>query len=149
MGKRKVAFILGLLILIPSTYWLASPLFINVRVNETVSLASGVRLTSIATGTFRDADSFHRTSGTAALLQVTNGTRLIQLTDFKTTNGPDLYVYLATDTAARDAVNLGPMKGNIGDQYYSLPASTDLTRYNYVLIWCRTFSVLFGSAQLA
>ena len=68
---------------------------------------------------------------------------------FQSTNGPDLYVYLATDKGASDIVNLGRLKGNIGNQNYPIPDGTDLTRYNTVLIWFKPFSGPFGSAQLS
>ena len=73
----------------------------------------------------------------------------LRLENFKATNGPDLYVYLATDKSTSDFVNLGRLKGNIGNQNYAIPAETNLTKYNTALIWCKAFSVLFGSAQLA
>ena len=73
----------------------------------------------------------------------------VRLENFKATNGPDLYVYLATDKSTSDIVNLGRLKGNIGNQNYAIPAGTNLTKYNNALIWCKAFSVLFGSAQLA
>ena len=46
-------------------------------------------------------------------------------------------------------VELGPMKGNIGDQNYEIPATVDLASYRTVTIWCKRFSVNFGSAPLA
>lgn len=57
-------------------------------------------------------------------------------------------VYLATNTQASDYIDLGPLKGNIGNQNYQLPLDIDLLKYNNVLVWCRAFSVLFGNAQL-
>ena len=83
------------------------------------------------------------------LLLLDDGTSAIRLENFKVTNGPDLYVYLATDRSASDIVNLGRLKGNIGNQNYPIPAGTDLARDNSVLIWCKAFSVPFGSAQSA
>ena len=35
------------------------------------------------------------------------------------------------------------------NQNYNIPSEIDLTKYNTVLIWCRPFSVLFSSAELA
>ena len=64
------------------------------------------------------------------------------------TNGPDLYVYLATDKSTSDFVDLGKLKANNGNQNYEVPEGTDLTKYDTVLIWCKSFSVLFGSADL-
>jgi hypothetical protein len=71
------------------------------------------------------------------------------LENLKATNGPDLYVYLSADKDASDIVNLGRLKGNIGNQNYEIPAGTDLSKYNTVLIWCKAFSTLFGSAKLS
>jgi hypothetical protein len=93
-------------------------------------------------------DGIHNAEGLAKVITLSNESAVLRLENFKATNGPDLYVYLATDKSASDIVNLGRLKGNIGNQNYLIPAGTDLTKYNTVLIWCRAFSVLFGSAQL-
>ena len=76
------------------------------------------------------------------------GSNVLRLENLHVTNGPDLYVYLATDESASDFVSLGKLKANNGNQNYDIASETDLTRYNTVLIWCRPFSVLFGSAEL-
>ena len=137
------------MVLTPIVYWLASPLFINVKVNERLEGIVGQQFVIVATGTFVNGDDFHKTSGVATILRSSNGTRIASFTDFKTINGPDLFVYLTTDASAKDVVDLGRLKGNVGDQHYQLPSDVDLTHYKYVLIWCRSFSVLFGSAQLS
>jgi hypothetical protein len=93
-------------------------------------------------------DGFHNAEGVAKIIQLANGTDILRLENFKATNGPDLYVYLSTDKTNADIVNLGRLKGNIGNQNYLIPAGTDITKYNTALIWCRAFSVIFGSAQL-
>lgn len=92
-------------------------------------------------------DGIHNAEGVAKVIAL-DGTNVLRLENFKATNGPDLYVYLATDRSGSDIVNLGRLKGNIGNQNYPIPAGTDLAKYNTVLIWCKAFSVLFGSAQL-
>jgi hypothetical protein len=48
-----------------------------------------------------------------------------------------------------DFVDLGNLKGNVGDQNYEVPAGTDLSRYDTVVIWCVRFSANFGDAVLA
>ena len=93
-------------------------------------------------------DGFHNAEGVAKIIQLADGTDILRLENFKATNGPDLYVYLSTDKTNADIVNLGRLKGNIGNQNYLVPAGTDITKYNTALIWCRAFSVIFGSAQL-
>jgi len=80
----------------------------------------------------------------------------LRLEDFATDNGPDLFVYLVADTTADgpestfddDFVNLGSLRGNIGDQNYEIPDDVDVTRYNTVVIWCSRFSSAFGAADL-
>jgi Electron transfer DM13 len=73
---------------------------------------------------------------------------VLRLEDLIVTNGPDLYVYLSTDKSASDFVDLGRLKANIGNQNYPIPDGTDLAKYDTALIWCKAFSVLFGSADL-
>lgn len=99
----------------------------------------------------------HETSGIATIYRLEDGRRVLRLTQFATSNGPDVRVYLVAaddvqdEEAAKRAgfVDLGELKGNIGDQNYDVPANLDLTRYRAVSIWCRRFSVNFGAAPLA
>jgi len=101
-------------------------------------------------GNFVDAgDGFHKAEGVAKVINLADGRTFLRLENLKATNGPDLYVYLSTDKDASDIVNLGRLKGNIGNQNYEIPAGTDLSKYNTVLIWCKAFSTLFGSAKLS
>ena len=66
--------------------------------------------------------------------------RFVTLTGFDTSPGPDLRVRVGPDD-----VDLGALKGNRGDQQYSVPSGTRVTS---VEIWCRAFSARFGSAEL-
>src|ERR671925_498194 len=93
-------------------------------------------------------DGIHNAEGLAKVIVLDEGNSILRLENFRATNGPDLYVYLSTDKSASDFVSLGRLKGNIGNQNYEIPEGTELSKYDTVLIWCRTFSVLFGSAEL-
>lgn len=94
-------------------------------------------------------DGIHNAEGRVVVIPLgDDGRSILRLEDFKSTNGPDLYVYLSTDKAASDFVNLGRLKGNMGNQNYEIPEGTDLEKYDTVLIWCKAFSVLFGSAEI-
>jgi electron transfer DM13 len=105
--------------------------------------------TSLITGEFIGVnDGIHNAEGLAKVIQLDDASMILRLENFKATNGPDLYVYLATDNSASDFLNLGRLKGNIGNQNYDIPEGTDYSRYDTVLIWCKAFSVLFGSAEL-
>jgi hypothetical protein len=79
------------------------------------------------------------------------GRRVLTLTGFATCARPDLRVRVlpgaGTDGGARDAVDVGALKGNRGDQQYRLPAGVGAGGLT-VVVWCRAFSALFGSARL-
>lgn len=109
--------------------------------------------TVIATGTFMDADNFHKGSGSATLYTLADGSNVVRLEDFEVTNGPDLHVLLSTsdDPAADlgDYLDLGSLKGNVGNQNYDIPAGVDVSRYRSVIIYCDPFHVLFASASFS
>jgi hypothetical protein len=98
----------------------------------------------------------HQTKGTATIHELPDGKRVLRLTDFTTSNGPQLHIYLvAAEDAKDDAtvkkagfIDVAPLKGNVGDQNYELPADVDLGKYQAVTIWCQRFSVNFGTAPL-
>ena len=94
-------------------------------------------------------DGIHNAEGYAKILTLSDGSQILRLEDFRSTNGPDVHLYLSTDKQASDFVDLGRLKANNGDQNYQIPIDTDFNKYKYVLIWCQPFSVLFGSAQLS
>ncbi len=90
-----------------------------------------------------------------AVLKLGDGRRFLRLDDLRTSNGPDLFVYLSVTPAdgQRDIfddnfVSLGRLKGNQGNQNYEIAAGVDLRRYQSVVIWCRRFTYAFGAAPL-
>jgi Electron transfer DM13 len=109
------------------------------------------RLKNVRLARGRFASGEHATRGTATVVRLVNGRRYLTLTSFSTSPGPDLRVRLASsrtlDGGVADAVDLGALKGNRGDQQYRLPMTADL-RGRAVVIWCRAFSARFGSAVL-
>lgn len=161
--KRR-AWIVGLVALAGVAWYLFRPelLFVNKRVNEGLVTASASTAagdvaaspTSILSGQFHSVA--HETKGTAAVHQLGGGRRVLRLTDFATSNGPDVRVYLIAASDASDDetvtksgyLELGKLKGNQGDQNYEIPAGTDLTKYHAVTIWCARFNVNFATAPL-
>jgi hypothetical protein len=93
-------------------------------------------------------DGIHNAEGIAKIIPLKDNNNILRLEGLMATNGPDLYVYLATDKSATDFVDLGRLKANNGNQNYNIPLGTDLSKYDTVLLWCKAFSVLFGSAEL-
>lgn len=144
------------LLLVGGAAWYAfrpERLFINQKVNEQFPTASAAT-NQLATGQFHSGA--HETKGMATVLQLADGKKTLRLTNFATSNGPDVHVYLVAapdakdnDTVSKaDSIDLGSLKGNIGDQNYELPANADLAKYRSVTIWCKRFSVNFGTAPL-
>lgn len=117
--------------------------------SSTMTTSAGVN-NSIVSGSFIGVnDGIHNAEGVAKIIPLKEGdANILRLENLKVTNGPDLYVYLSTDKSASDFVSLGKLKANNGNQNYNIPTGTDLTKYNKVLIWCKAFSVLFGSVEL-
>ncbi len=94
----------------------------------------------------------HPTEGIAAIVEE-GDTRTLTLTGFRTDPGPDLYVYVVPGQTSGERVDggerLGRLKGNVGNQQYTLPPGLDVADGATVVIWCRAFSVSFGAAELA
>ena len=105
----------------------------------------------LAQGSFIDGDTLHRGSGEASVLRLADGALVLRLSDFMVTNGPALHVYLTADEdggTERGFVDLGPLKGNRGNQNYDIPEEVEISQYKGVAIWCVPFGVLFSSARL-
>jgi hypothetical protein len=107
----------------------------------------------LATGTFVSRE--HETVGTARVVRLPDGQTVVRLEGFETSNGPALFVYLSQNAAGGeeaafddDFVDLGALKGNVGDQNYAVPAGVDATGYVSVVIWCDRFDAAFGAADL-
>jgi hypothetical protein len=79
-------------------------------------------------------DGIHNADGIAKVVPLQDGNNILRLENLQVTNGPDLYVYLATDISASDFVSLGKLKANNGNQNYDISSETDLTKYDTVLI---------------
>ena len=123
----------------------------NTTIDETMTMninQSTPNTTGLIGNFIGVGDGIHKAEGLAKILTLSNGSQILRLEDFRSTNGPDVHLYLSTDKQASDFIDLGRLKANIGNQNYQIPLDTDLNKYKYVLIWCQPFSVLFGSAQL-
>ncbi len=133
--------------------WLGRSQFVDDVVDESVAKAStnsGNML--VAEGAFEPVA--HSVRGTARVIRTARGPQVLTLTGFEVDNGPDLRVYLVegparTEEEVREFEDLGALKGNKGDQQYSLPSGTTLDGERTVVIWCRAFSVSFARASLS
>jgi hypothetical protein len=125
------------------------PITIKQQEQQSNATTTTTTTSKIITGSFIGAgDGFHNAEGSAKVIPLGDGNSILRLENFKSTNGPNVHLYLATDKSASNFIDLGKLKANNGNQNYNIPHGTDLAKYNMALIWCKDFSVLFGSAQL-
>jgi hypothetical protein len=160
MTQRNIMIGAGVIVLMIAWYaFRPELLFINKTVNEEFPGGAAVALIEkgplpLTKGNFKSLA--HNTKGLASIYQLPDGKRALRLTQFETSNGPDVHVYLTAaevekgSDAIKEAgfIDLGSMKGNQGDQNYDIPADTDLSKYKNVTIWCARFGVNFGQAAL-
>lgn len=147
--KIKYAVIgISAAVVIAVAYYTLSPLFISVRVDEALPQAAQQPQNVFADSAAAVEGTLgHPASGTARIVHA-DGRAYLRYEDFKTINGPDLYVYLAKDPDAKEFVNLGRIRATEGNINYEIPEGVDPRDYPYALTWCKAFSVLFNSAKL-
>ena len=163
MKTKHVILILIGVIVLAVAYYLISPLFINVRVDE--ASPEGASSPEIATDSGDGTEEImssedvstkpmqiegtpgHPASGTARIVTA-DGKSYLRYENFKTINGPDIFIYLSKDIEATEFVNLGRVRATEGNINYEIPQEVDPRDYPYALVWCRAFSELFNSAKL-
>ncbi len=169
MNKSIIVAIIVAAIAVPVGVYAASPLFTSTTIDEPAPVTDDRMMEDKSgqdaamadknddammaekdlAGSFSGAgDGIHNAAGIAKVIYLEGESDVLRLEDFSVTNGPDLYVYLATDSQASDFVDLGRLKANNGNQNYEIPEGTDLSKYNTVVVWCKQFSVYFGGAEL-
>ena len=148
----QVAIFLGIVLVAFVLVWFQpQKAFIDQAVEE--EMMPGDFQTLLA-GDFIPID--HDVTGKAELLaDLTTQERVIRLSEFETSNGPDLFVYLSpsppdasNEDFAKNFVDLGRLKGNVGNQNYVVPEGTNFQTHSTVVIWCRRFTVAFAAAAL-
>ncbi|MDP6453535.1 MAG: DM13 domain-containing protein [SAR202 cluster bacterium] len=123
--------------------------------SESAGAMAGAEVTR--SGEFTDADRFHKGSGDGTIYTLSDGSTLLRLEDFRVTNGPDLRVILSPNPNPQNSsevledgyIEVGKLKGNIGNQNYPLPAGIDPLTFNSVVIYCKPFKVVFSVASLS
>jgi hypothetical protein len=164
MKNRTLLLVLAVIALVGGWYaFRPEKLFIHTSVNESLpsmpasaaAMTTDTEPTVLASGMFHSGA--HETAGKAAIYRLADGTRVLRFTDFHTSNGPDVNVYLVAADDAKDNetvtkagfISLGSIKGTMGDQNYPIPDDLDLAKYRAVTVWCKRFSVNFGTAPLS
>ena len=155
--KKLILTAIGIPVL-AAAWWAFRPekLWINQKVDEAAPFTSAGDPQPLYTGTLEG--KAHQTSGRATIYAAPGGKQYVRLTDFMTSNGPDVHVLLARAEdpslnqeivkGGLDSVELGALKGNQGDQNYDVQSSVDLQKYDAVVIYCERFHAVFGVARL-
>lgn len=157
MKKKWRIVLLALVIALIAAWYAFRPerLVVSRRVHEQFPTAQGgPSAQTLVSGAFHGVA--HPTEGSATVYRLGDGSRILRFTSFKTWNGPDVHVYMVAADDAKDNesvkragfIDLGTIKGNIGDQNYRLGPNVDLSKYRTVSVWCKRFSINFGAAAL-
>ncbi len=153
--KWRVVIPVIIIALVVAWYWFRPERLVTTRrVDEAFPVINDSATQILESGTFHSGT--HPTEGTATIYRIENGSRVLRFTNFKTSNGPDVHIYMVAAEDAKDNasvehaafVDLGLIKGNIGDQNYTLGSDLDLAKYRTVSVWCKRFSKNFGAAPL-
>lgn len=113
--------------------------------------APGARTLS---GVFDHRAGVDTVAGNATLGKTSDGKVVLRFENLNSANGPDLHVYLskqaspATTQQVMNGLELGKLKATTGASNYELSATTDITQFKSVVIYCKSFNVVFGYANL-
>lgn len=149
---KKFFLVVGLAILAAGAYYFLAPLLNTVEVQDelpdsfTQPIEAGGEVYAMD-GPFPVAGTIGHPAEGELFVYEGDGKRFIRFENFKTINGPQLHLYLATDKDATEYIDLGPIRGTEGNINYELPDDIVLEDYPFVLHWCVPFSVLFNYAD--
>ncbi len=119
------------------------------KTTDTVTVAKIARPLS---GTFNN-QGVDAVAGKAIIGKMADGKIVLSFENFKSANGPDLYVYLtkennpASAASIKQGLEIGKLKATQGNLNYELNSSLDLDQYKAVAVYCKSFSVIFGFAN--
>lgn len=118
---------------------------------QTTTAKTPLSNVAAVSGTFQSAE--HPTQGGVKAI-TENGKNYLEFDEnFKTDNGPDLFVILhrndtlpVTGIKEQDYVSIARLKNTSGTQRYEIPENVNLADFKSVAVWCRQFNATFGYA---
>jgi hypothetical protein len=131
-----------------------APAFVSTATTAPVSGAMATPAATTLTGAFDHRAGVDTVAGNATLGKTSDGKVILRFENLNAANGPDLHVYLskqaspATTQQVMDGLEVGKLKATTGTSNYELAATTNITQYKSVVIYCKSFSVVFGFANL-
>lgn len=151
MLKKTIIAVIAT-VLIGFGYYAISPIFKTITLNEEApavqSVSSSTEVSTVTTSYPVVGTVGHPAEGTVRFIDSPEG-KTIRYENFKTINGPDLFVYLSKDLEGKEFVSLGELRGTEGNINYIIPEEVDISEYKYVMTWCKQFGVLFNYADIS
>ena len=109
----------------------------------------------LVSGEFQELDALHWGAGRATIYELPDSRRILRFEDFVSARGANVRVYLARDPQPLSALqlegsslDLGRLKGNVGDQSYFLPDDHDLSVYQSAVVFCQQLNTTITVAWL-
>ena len=109
----------------------------------------------LVSGEFQELDALHWGAGRASIYELPDSRRILRFEDFISARGANVRVYLARDPQPLSALqlegsslDLGRLKGNVGDQSYFLPDDHDLSVYQSAVVFCKQLNTTITVAWL-
>lgn len=122
-------------------------------IDELSEALAGAR--ALVSGAFIELDALHWGTGSATIFELSDERRILRFADFSSAPGADVRVYLARDLQplsalelGGDFLDLGRLKGNVGDQSYFLSDDHDWTIYHSAVVFCRRLDTVITVATL-
>lgn len=113
------------------------------QINEQIG-TSAIPITSVMA--FTSANGYTVT-GNVRIYQK-DGKLILALENFKSSNGPDLRVYLSKEAQPVNFIELGKLKSISGNQLYDISGNPDFDVYKFAIIHCQQFNRVFGFASI-
>ena len=101
--------------------------------------------TTLFSGSF--VNGVHTVTGDVKIVKGADKKNYLVLTNLKSEAGPDIRIYLSEDKTAKVFTQIAFPVVN-GNSKTEIPETANLTKQKTVLVWCKQYSVLFGSADL-
>ncbi|MDQ7027022.1 MAG: DM13 domain-containing protein [Anaerolineae bacterium] len=111
---------------------------------------------AIETGEFASIDSVRWAEGELTIYQNPNGTRLLHLAeDFRSARAPEIHIILTRNPDPMDErgvgvdyIDIGILRGNVGQQSYTIPPSVDFNRYPMLVLYAPQYDAILATATL-
>lgn len=113
--------------------------------------------TIYASGDFTEIDAIRRAEGAVTVYQQADGSWLIRFEGFQVRPIPQLHLFLSAHPDPRTpeevraeglGLDWGPLKGDVGNQNYPMPAGFDMSAVQSVVIYALPYGEVISTAPL-